>query len=114
MNAPKALALTADGGLLVADASNNRIRFIAPTARQLLKALRLTPAPPKAGKQLEAKAQVSLEHAGALLAGDITCTARIGRQLLATLRRSVSGDVATCVWKVPAGAAGKSIRARSP
>lgn len=70
-----------------------------------------TPAPAKAGKTFSAGLALSeSDTSSAIQRGAITCSARIaGKPLQITAKRIVDG-VAVCVWLVPSGTHGKTVR----
>jgi hypothetical protein len=83
---------------------------LAPS-RLLVKSLSTTPARPQAGERLSVRLAVARADTGALLSsGRVTCAARIGARPLKPSSQGFSGGRATCVFAVPPGAEGRTLR----
>ena len=83
---------------------------IAP-ARLVFKSLTMAPKTPKAGKTFTVRmAATRSDTKAAIVNGQVDCTARAGtRAVRATSERFVGGQAA-CVFKIPAGTKGKTLR----
>jgi hypothetical protein len=83
---------------------------IAP-ARLVFRSLTLVPRTPKAGKTFTVRmAATRSDTNAAIVNGQVDCTARAGtRNVRATSERFVGGQAA-CVFKIPAGTKGKTLR----
>jgi hypothetical protein len=69
------------------------------------------PKPAKAGKRYVASlAANESDTGGPVTAGTVTCAATIGTTRLAATAHSLAGGVATCAWKIPKTAKGKTLR----
>lgn len=76
----------------------------------VLRGLRLVPRPPKANRRIAGTVSV-LRRGKRVSAGRVVCRARIGARALPVVVHRFRRSKATCVWRVPAGARGKLIRA---
>jgi hypothetical protein len=80
-------------------------------SRLLVKSVSTTPARPQAGKRLSVGFVVARADTGARLSsGRVTCAARIGATPLRPSSQGFSGGRATCVFAVPPGAEGQTLR----
>jgi hypothetical protein len=80
-------------------------------SRLLVKSVLTTPARPQAGKRLRVRLAVARDDTGALLSsGQVTCAARFGARLLRPTSQGFSGGRASCVFAIPASAAGQTLR----
>lgn len=98
------------------DYAPDRDRFWSYTvrlgpSRLLAKSVSTTPARPQAGKRLSVRLAVTRDDTGALLSsGRVTCTARIGARPLKPSSQGFSRGRATCVFAIPPGTEGQSLR----
>jgi hypothetical protein len=75
------------------------------------KAFTTAPKPAKAGKAFSATlAANENDTAGPVQSGTVTCIATVGGKRIAALTHVLANGVATCVWRVPATAKGKTLR----
>jgi hypothetical protein len=75
------------------------------------KAFTTAPKPAKAGKPFSATlAAYENDTAGPVQSGVVTCVATVGGKRIAAVSHVLANGVATCVWRVPATAKGKTIR----
>jgi hypothetical protein len=79
--------------------------------RLLVRSFSTAPLPPQAGATLAVRLTASESPSGAALSsGRVTCTAAIGGKAVRPLSQRFVGRRATCVFAIPAEAAGKIIR----
>jgi hypothetical protein len=77
----------------------------------LLRSFSTAPAAPRAGAKLAVRLTASESPSGAVLSsGRVTCATEIGRKPLRPRSQGFVGKRATCVFAIPADAAGKTIR----
>jgi hypothetical protein len=75
-----------------------------------------SPKTPRAGRPLSAAIRVATDEGTTIRSGRILCRATIGRRKLRLSRRgfarrlALAGPVAVCSWRIPANAAGKTVR----
>jgi hypothetical protein len=75
-----------------------------------------SPKTPRAGRPLSAAIRVATDEGTTIRSGHILCRATIGRRKLRLSRRgfarrlALAGPVAVCSWRIPANAAGKTVR----
>jgi hypothetical protein len=82
----------------------------APT-RLVFKSLRTTPTAPKAGKTFTVSLSATRSDTGAAIVnGEVDCAAKVGGKTLKPKSEKFVGRQAVCVFKIPADAAGKTIR----
>jgi hypothetical protein len=80
-------------------------------SRLLVKSLSTTPARPQAGKRLQVRLAVTRADTGGLLSsGRVTCAARIGLRPLKPSSQGFSSGRATCIFAIPPGAEGRTLR----
>jgi len=83
---------------------------IAP-AKLVAKKLTTTPAQPKAGKSYTVRLSATRSDTGAAIVnGEVDCTAKVGSKSLKPKSEKFVGGQAVCVFKIPAGTAGQTIR----
>jgi hypothetical protein len=77
----------------------------------VMKSLTETPNPPKAGKNFTVRLTSTRSDTGATIVnGEVDCAAKVGGKTLKPKSEKFVGKQAVCVFKVPADAAGKTIR----
>jgi hypothetical protein len=84
------------------------------TARPSLvvRSLRGTPAAPRAGQTFTLRMVAARSDSNATIQnGRVTCAGRAGNARLRSQLARVQGGAATCIWRIPANAKGKSFRA---
>jgi hypothetical protein len=80
-------------------------------SKLLVKSVSTTPARPQAGKSLNVRLAVIRDDTGTLLAsGRVTCAARIAARALEPSSQGFSGRRATCVFAIPPGSEGQTLR----
>jgi hypothetical protein len=83
---------------------------VAP-AKLIAKSLTQTPNPPKAGKNFTVRLTATRSDTGAAIVnGEVDCAAKVGGKTLKPKSEKFVGKQAVCVFKIPADAAGKTIR----
>lgn len=83
---------------------------IAP-ARLVAKKLSTTPAKPKAGKSFTVRLTATRSDTGATIVnGEVDCTAKAGGKALKPKSEKFVGGQAVCVFQIPAGTQGKTLR----
>jgi hypothetical protein len=98
------------------DYAPERTRFWSYTVRLgpsklLVKSVSTTPVRAQAGKRLSLRLAVARADTGALLSsGQVTCAARIGSKPIRPRSQGFSGGKATCVFAIPPGAGGQTLR----
>ncbi len=70
----------------------------------------LVPAVPRAGKRLVVRASIRTHTGAAVGAGQVACAARVAGKPVEASRGRFAAGTATCVFSVPATAAGKLLR----
>jgi hypothetical protein len=83
---------------------------IAP-ARLVFKSLTKAPATPKAGKTFTVRMSATRSDTGAAIVnGRVDCVAKAGARAVQPRSERFVGGQAVCVFKIPAGSAGKTLR----
>jgi hypothetical protein len=83
---------------------------LAP-ARIVFKTITMTPKTPKAGKTFTVRmAATRSDTKAAIVNGQVDCTARAGTKAVQPTSERFVGGQAACVFKVPAGTTGKTLR----
>jgi hypothetical protein len=83
---------------------------VAP-ARLVFRSLTMTPRTPKAGKTFTVRmAATRSDTNAALVNGQVDCTARAGTKAVRPTSERFVGGQAACVFKIPAGTKGKTLR----
>jgi hypothetical protein len=83
---------------------------IAP-ARLVAKTLSTTPAKPKAGKSFTVRLAATRSDTGATIVnGELDCAAKAGSKALKPKSEKFIGGQAVCVFQIPAGTQGKTLR----
>jgi hypothetical protein len=83
---------------------------VAP-ARLVFKKLSTAPNPPRAGKSFTVKMSATRSDTKAtILGGEVDCKARAGSKALKPKSEKFVGGQAVCVFQIPAGTAGKTLR----
>jgi len=90
------------------DAQTQTLTAAPATPLLALTRLTTTPRSPRSGHELVARARIRVLPA----TGDVAviCRASVGRQRLAAVRKSAGAGLARCVWRIPAGTAGRRLR----
>ena len=83
---------------------------LAP-ARIVFRSLTMAPKTPKAGKTFTVRmAATRSDTKAAIVNGQVDCTARAGTKAVQPTSERFVGGQATCVFKIPAGTTGKTLR----
>jgi hypothetical protein len=83
-----------------------------PVRALLVSSFAALPAVPLTGRAFTLRLRVRLGTTGEpLISGAAICSARIGTSSLRVVRRTLSAGLATCTWRIPTSATGKSLRA---
>jgi hypothetical protein len=83
----------------------------APAARLVSNGVATVPAVARAGRTLTLRVRVATTTGERVVAGGLRCSARVGKSWLRATAKSWKGGSATCSWRLPRSARGKTLHA---